>query len=202
MSWRLYILKLINERHILHTEHKNFLLGPCICYIIMVSFNNLIAKISLNSFIFEEQLCDKGYVLYPNLAHSKMRAIFPQPPRQQVSLCAWILMNEQDRKERKGSLMSILFPFSSPTGQDADMVVSYLGVCGWRRRHKAERAWATVDFLGLIHQNSFDFYMRNKETPALFRHCYFVLVLFVFLDTVILDHCYRESKLIVTSLIF
>lgn len=44
--------------------------------------------------------------------------------------------------------------------------------------------------------------MRNKETPALFRHCYFVLVLFVFLDTVILDHCYRESKLIVTSLIF
>jgi len=47
-------------------------------------------------------------------------------------------MNEQDRKERN-DVMSILFPFSSPTGQDADMVVSYLGVCGWRR-HKAERA--------------------------------------------------------------
>lgn len=71
---------------------------------------------------------------------------------------------------------------------------------GWRR-HKAERARATVDFLGPIRQISFDFYMRNKETPVLFRH-YFVLVLFVFLDTVILDDCYRESKLTVTSLIF
>ena len=42
--------------------------------------------------------------------------------------------------------MSILFPFSSPTGQDADMVVSYLGVCGWRR-HKAERARKMSDRL-------------------------------------------------------
>lgn len=171
----------------------------CICCIIMVSFNNLITKISLNSFSFWEQFCDKVYVLYPHLA-TQSEGCISQPPRQQVSLCAWILMNEQDRKERN-DVMSILFPFSSPTGQDADMVVSYLGVCSWRR-HKAERAWATVDFLGLILQISFDFYTRNKETSALFRHCYFVLVLFVFLDTVILDHCYRELKLIVTSLIF
>ena len=130
----------------------------------------------------------------------KMRAVFPSLPD---SRCHYVpefwWMN---KIERKGNdVMSILFPFSSPTGQDADMVVSYLGVCGWRR-HKAERAWATVDFLGLIHQISFDFYMRNKKTPALFRYCYFVLVLFVFLDTAISGHCYRESKLIVTSLIF
>lgn len=110
MSWRLYILKLINERHILHTEHKKTFFWVLVCYIIMVSFNNLIAKISsINSFSFWEQLCDKGYVLYcTQIWPRKMRAIFPSLPD---SRCHFMCLNSDEcRIERKGKdVMSILF---------------------------------------------------------------------------------------------
>ena len=127
----------------------------------------------------------------------KMRAMFPSLPD---SRCHYVpkfwWMNKIERKWCSIYPFSFLLAYWSGCGHGGYLSWSV----GWRR-HKAERARATVDFLGPICQISFDFYMRNKETPVLFRH-YFVLVLFVFLDSVILDHCYRESKLTVTSLIF
>ena len=105
MNWTLYvllyILKLINERNALHMEHKNFLSGP---FLSMLCHN----QSQWYHFSCCEQLCDKSYLLYPDLARQS-EGYLSQPPCQLI----FTICRNSDQWAVKGNdVMTILSPCS------------------------------------------------------------------------------------------